>query len=502
MSPRPLGESSSPSRVAARLGLTLALALVIPALAAAQATGTGPDADRVDITGRQNLTLGAGARAYGMGGAFLARADDATAASWNPAGLSYLRLPELSLVGAFNEFAIERPQPAIGGGIENLSTDHFQGWNADFAAFTWPVAVRDVRGAVQLSYQRAISFDGTRQIRELDPTTLALSRTDDAQSDGGFDVVALGTGLRLTRRLRAGVTLNRWFNGYSQTLKRNVSKEDVKSPLREFDLDFGLRGWNVNLGLVWSPWEALNLGAVYKTPFTAKVELGKSRRDTWVNINEAPEVTTNSYSSDQVRLEFPSSFGFGVSWRPRDTLTVSADLTRTRWSQSRILGYFTLDRTGPSSEDGVPAPKLPPVFQPPLQYPTLTAVPASDDPEDPARLSGQHDKDEIRLGAEWVLIKGAFRIPLRAGYFNDQQIVPDANGDTPRFNCFTAGIGIALGSVLLDFAYVYEFGEYYQTVEAAAAGADVAPGTPALVRNALRTNRVFGSLIYRFGGRR
>ena len=53
--------------------------------------------DPLGIPGQQNLTLGSGARAFGMGGAFLARADDATAASWNPAGLSYLRAPELSL---------------------------------------------------------------------------------------------------------------------------------------------------------------------------------------------------------------------------------------------------------------------------------------------------------------------------------------------------------------------------------------------------------------------
>ena len=47
--------------------------------------------DEIDLTGQQNVILGSGARAFGMGGAFLARADDATAASWNPAGLSYLR---------------------------------------------------------------------------------------------------------------------------------------------------------------------------------------------------------------------------------------------------------------------------------------------------------------------------------------------------------------------------------------------------------------------------
>src|SRR5262249_18832771 len=68
-----------------------------------------PDAigqDGLDLPGRSAVVLGAGARAFGMGGAFLARADDATAASWNPAGLSYLRRPELSLVGVHSRLDV------------------------------------------------------------------------------------------------------------------------------------------------------------------------------------------------------------------------------------------------------------------------------------------------------------------------------------------------------------------------------------------------------------
>jgi long-subunit fatty acid transport protein len=41
---------------------------------------------------------GSGARAAGMGNAFIAVSDDGTAASWNPAGLSQLRKPEFSVV--------------------------------------------------------------------------------------------------------------------------------------------------------------------------------------------------------------------------------------------------------------------------------------------------------------------------------------------------------------------------------------------------------------------
>ena len=45
--------------------------------------------------------VGSGARALGMGGAFIAVADDATAASWNPGGLIQLERPEISLVGDY-----------------------------------------------------------------------------------------------------------------------------------------------------------------------------------------------------------------------------------------------------------------------------------------------------------------------------------------------------------------------------------------------------------------
>lgn len=44
------------------------------------------------------MYAGAGARALGMGGAFCAIADDATAAYWNPAGLVGLESPELQLM--------------------------------------------------------------------------------------------------------------------------------------------------------------------------------------------------------------------------------------------------------------------------------------------------------------------------------------------------------------------------------------------------------------------
>jgi long-subunit fatty acid transport protein len=474
---------------AAGAAALLALALARPA--AGQVT-TERDTDIIDITGRQNLTLGSGARAYGMGGAFLARADDATAASWNPAGLSYLRVPELSLVGVFNSFDTER----------GVDFDRFDGRAIDFAAFTWPVGIGEVRGAIQVSYQRAISFDGRRSIQTSGLTSAGqpVKWTDDAVSDGGFDVVAFGTGLRLSRHVRAGLTVNRWLNGYAQSLTREYATFHPR-PRRQFDLDFRPRGWSFNLGLIVSPVEPVNLAFVYKTPFTADVRLDKSRRDYWVTNGVLEEVTKNAFVSEDVRLEFPASLGFGVSWRPRDTLTLSADFTRTRWSEARIQNYFDLAVT-PRSERGSPGTPPSPNVYPVQQYPTLYSVPDPNDPDDPARLLGQQDAEQIRLGVEWVLIKGGLKVPLRAGYYNDRQITPNPTGDIPRFNGFTAGTGLILGSMLLDVAYVHEFGEYFVAPDAAAGGQFDQPtaGPPAPVRNALKTSRVFASIIYRFSG--
>src|SRR5262245_65797633 len=102
-----MSHRAEPRRIVAipsRSCLFFAGVILIAATPSARAQDPALGQDEIDLTGRQTLTLGSGARAYGMAGAFLARADDATAAAWNPAGLSYLRTPEISVVGNYNTF--------------------------------------------------------------------------------------------------------------------------------------------------------------------------------------------------------------------------------------------------------------------------------------------------------------------------------------------------------------------------------------------------------------
>jgi long-subunit fatty acid transport protein len=230
-------------------------------------------------------------------------------------------------------------------------------------------------------------------------------------------------------------------------------------------LDFGISGWNVNLGAIYTPFEQLNIGAVYKSGFGQDVDLARSR------IDSGTTPTSNSASRSSIRLDFPSAFGVGASWRPTPPLTLSADYTRTNWSQGRISNYFTLPSSGPPQD------------YPSLPYPTLQTEPR------------QRDTEQIRAGVEFVVIGRRFKWPLRAGYFADRQLFLAFNGQTgavdssPVYHGLTLGTGIIVGRLLVDVAYVFEKGSYRDFDPE---GNDELPSS-----NTVRSHRVFLSLIYR-----
>jgi long-subunit fatty acid transport protein len=397
-----------------------------------------PRQEEVELQ-RSNVVLGSGARALGMGGAFLARADDATAASWNPAGLSYLRRPEVSVVGFLSSRTTTGRSP-LG---ESTSTDTFDGRALDFVSLAHPLQLGGQFGAVQLSYQRLLPFGGDRHIEI--PESRA-TRVFDLSLHGGFDVVALGTGLVVWQRLRLGVTVNRWFNGFEQETTRSQRFQARTVAQTVQRTEFDLSGWNANAGVIWTPVEALNLGAVFKTPFTASVQLSRSRSDFFADVPSPETTTKNEFSTDDVRLEFPWALGLGMSVRPRSALTISADYTRTAWSDARIQRYFLLERT--SLGEPAPTPAASNTVSTNLPYPTLDLE------------NQQSDTEQIRVGVEWVLIGARFKVPLRAGYFTDQQFFRDRTSSAPVFTGFTLGTGVVTGDFLLDLAYVFEWGDY------------------------------------------
>src|SRR2546428_4892558 len=111
--------------------LTVCLALALPV--AAQNT------DIESLSGLQFNFGNPGARSLGMGGAFLGLADDASAAEANPAGLTVLRKPEVSLEVRNYQ---EKQLFTTSGTFPNLSRTAFAHYSQrvepTFASFVYP----------------------------------------------------------------------------------------------------------------------------------------------------------------------------------------------------------------------------------------------------------------------------------------------------------------------------------------------------------------------------
>ena len=471
-----------------------------------------PDTTRVNqdelasFYGRMNVVVGSGARAFGMGGAFLARADDATAASWNPAGLSYLRRTEVSVVGAHNDFLQRIPKlNQVGGTSEVETRDQLQGSVADFIGAVYPLRIGERTGAIQVSYQRSFSFTGSRKsegpvgVRGFaSDDTLVLPTEFTVKGEGGFDTLSLSSGFELHPRLRLGVSVNRWINGFSQT----VDRPDAQTGgYRRIASSWDISGTNFNLGAIFIPTPKLNLGAVLKTPFRADVRLTKVREDQTSkpdpDTGKRPLADSNYGTSESVSIRFPRVYGLGVSYRATNTITISADFTRTAWSKSTIDGFFSLARR-PRTDVAEP-----------LENGVDTLIDHYDTLPFPAveeGANGQADTNQFRVGAEWVLRlgqSGNVLIPLRAGFFRDGQPViiglNDANGaplpeKQPTFSGLTAGIGVTVGGALFDLAYIRERGDVDAARKNESSEADAT--------KSIRYSRIFASVMFRFGQRR
>ncbi len=232
----------------------IALALVLAALAPHAALAAAGE------TGFTFLKLGVGARAMGMGSAYVALADDPTAVYWNPAGLAGVKGAELSLM--HNEWiqdfrqefaAVSTPlgHGALGLGFSGFYTSELEKRD-DTGTLIGHFGFNDVSASA--NYARKFGPDfaggiGLKYIREMidqeDATTFAfdlggryfdeksgLSVGAAVQNIGGdakFDKEAFS----LPTTMRAGVALTRGISrwqgrGAFSAEIRKSSKDDTR----------------------------------------------------------------------------------------------------------------------------------------------------------------------------------------------------------------------------------------------------------------------------------
>jgi long-subunit fatty acid transport protein len=432
------GEPSVRSGLGPR-GLCL---LFVAALTVWCLTSTGPVHastifKQVGIASSPN-PVGSGARAMGMGGAFIAIADDATASSWNPGGLVQVEKPEISVVGAY----INRQENITSSVFPDVNSDStVDGASLNYLSITYPFHLL-TNMVVSLNYQRLYDFNRELDyIQDFQDVGLDLVQHKQYSQDGYLSALGIAGAVEILPRFSLGATFNLWTdqlfwrNGWEETfVERGVGTVadkaiTIDTHIRDKYEEF--RGINFNVGLLWNPTHFLTVGAVVKTPFTASVrhEFRFGQVQTFDDPDEEP-ITTEQSITEHVDLKMPISYGIGIAGRISDALSLDLDVYRTHWSD-----YILVDSQGNKFS------------------------PIDGRPEDESDVK---DTTMVRLGAEYLFImeQKELVVPVRGGFFYDPE---PAHGSVKDFFGVAVGSGVAYKWIVFDLAYQLRWGTNVDT---------------------------------------
>jgi len=407
-------------------------------LAAVSSLAQAPVAPSLDDFGllvatqsRPSFTvLGAGARAAGMGGAFTALADDASAASFNPAGLALLLVPEASAVFDGSQRHDEHAAftDVEGGAVEDYgaSSSTFTTAGLNFASFTVPLTVARRNLCLQLSFHRVIDF-GFHTDRGFAQTDAAGAPLADLRQrvdqSGDVSTFSLAAAYQLTQRLSLGATVSRWSGAWSfDTRTEERTAGAAETTALRFRQDNEWSGWNVGAGFLLR-YRYLNVGGAYRSEFAGDYRV-QSRLDTTFATPYAPASTFSG------TLTWPNSYTLGIAVKPLETWFLTADYAELDWDDMVIGGL---------GADGAQQ----------VNFFDLR----------PKEETTTRNTVQWRFGSEYTMFPGDDVVAVRAGYFIEprpQLLSP--HDEQSSVTGWSLGAGWRRGPFTVDLAFQHSSG--------------------------------------------
>lgn len=405
--------------------------------------------------------LGAGARAQGMGHAYLGISDDITAGTWNPAGLIVHEKPMLGV-----SYGMFQPRGKFEG---RALLDHSGNFgSASYLGFVVPTRIRGHQFVGSVTYARALDeFDSQGQAlsflipflvfnpngnleTELLPSDFTYTRTGRSAPE----LLSFAFGTRIRQDFSMGLGINVYLGKYISRADQLLSVNDT------FPINVGtvvIRGdlftsttWydtsrysGVNFTIAGKyKKNKLSVGMVIKTPFDLGVKADSSIF-TRTYVNGVERQNTGFFIDDQlIKYQMPFTIATGVGYQLTEKLLVAGDLEYRpfagkvvrRRTEIKILGGNNIEETYVDFD--------------PTWFNAIA----------------------LRMGGEYIWTTGSTyfpTVPLRAGFSYSQ--IPTPSFDTPTEPTpidqlgakREARIGLAMGAgvrwsqVHLDFAYMY-----------------------------------------------
>lgn len=400
-----------------------------------------------------------GARSMGFGGAFVALADDATAAFANPAGLVQITKPEISIEGRswsystpFTERGRIEGQPTgigvdvVAGLREGISSDDVAG--VSFLSLVLP----QNNWSIAFYRHRLADFESFTQTQGLFAGAgTTCCRFTDQRARTDLEVVSYGLSgaYRLTDALSLGLSLVFFEGNVDVQWEVFLPDEDdilqsfaptsylpermaVQASLHVDNSDFGL-----TTGFLWTLSPRWRLGGFYREgpSFELHGETLSGPSGSFFGLPAAGTLVEQSTSPSA----FPDVYGLGCVFRPKDgRLTLAFEWNRVEYST-------ILDRLDPADFD-------------------------TDD-------IVLNDGDEFHLGGEYVFLRSTPVVAARLGVWLDPDHQPratEASGLLERALLppgasqihWSLGIGLAFKNSQIDLSA--DFSDLVDTVSLSA----------------------------------
>jgi long-chain fatty acid transport protein len=410
-----------------------------------------------------------GARSLGMGGAFLGLADDASAAEANPAGLTILRKPEITIEGRNYQ---EQQVFTTSGTFPDLQRTAFSHYSQrvdpTFASIVYPTKFFTI-GAY---YHEPLRNEGTGQVVPVRNTFTGEIKTDVPNFFLPVDSTGNPTGGPISSAACQTLRLKDPFSCLEYTVLPFLSS--VKIQERTFGLAVAFKVGTFSFGAtarsqrfnetaytfrVTPTFDFSSISVQASSDITSNNEAAKDKTDLtfaggfkWAPTDKfslggvykqgAKFVTPTFAANDATNFAYvkvadttfhiPDVYGAGVSYRPIPVLTVNADVVRVKYS-NLVDNFVSINASVRAIDHAYKAA----------------------------------DATELHLGGEYFF---STKIPfaMRAGYWHDPQhsityTGPLQNADevaaavlypkTKSLNHFSVGAGLAWPRFQIDAAY-------------------------------------------------
>jgi long-chain fatty acid transport protein len=310
-----------------------------------------------------------GARSLGMGGAFLGLADDASAAEANPAGLTILRKPEITLEGRNYQ---EQQVFTTSGTFPDLKRTAFshysQRMDATFASVVYPTK----HFTIGAYYHEPLRNEGTGQVVPIRNPITGQVKTDvpnfflpvdtNGNATGGpinsvqcdalrqksfpgcieYTVLPFLSSVKVQEKtfgvamafkvgtFSFGATArSQRFNETAFTFRvtptfdfSSISVQATSDIRKNSDVAKDVTDLTFAGGFKWAPNDRFSIGGVYKQGATFAAPTFAATELTDFKYVKAADTT----------FHMPDVYGAGVSFRPMPVLTINADAVRVKYS--------------------------------------------------------------------------------------------------------------------------------------------------------------------------